>query len=287
MFEKNNLFLILLKLNLTMGNFFYCLENTFSEENITITTSPNRHSYLPTIQQEDHKKYILYQQQCKSFSAIKSKTIKNFAFTKLFIESPIDQLPKTSRTKNSAAPVNNVFFREDFSSINTSNLSTINQIQTQNSPIYSQESRGNKRLIVPILYLNSHTSNKIIINKKEIFVSYDSIDYLCDNDIIYDGILNLINQQNLSVYIQFFKNEMKIYKTENNSNLEEYDNLKYEDILSVSKYQNKNKNDDNNNKFAFDVLMHDKHYQFGTEDEIVGKCCYKVIIFLVKKHHSF
>lgn len=272
-----------------MGNLFYCLENNISEENITITTSSNPHSYIPTVQKEGRQKYVLYQQKCKSFSAIKSKTIKNFAFTKLFIELPIDQLPKTSRTKNSPAPVNNVLFREDLSSINSSKLSAVNQIQTQNSTVYTQESKGNKRLIVPILYLNSHTSNKIIINKKEIFVSYDSIDYLCDKDIIYDGILNLIDQQNLSVYIQYLKNEMKIYKTENNSNLEEYDNLKYEDILSVYKVHNKNRKDVNNNntKFVFNVLMHDKHYKFGTEDEIVGKCCYKVIIFLVKKNHSF
>ena len=241
----------------TMGNLCVCVNDSSYDNQMTIDTSPSNKYRSSLTERNKHSTY--------------------FSYRKNFVESPIDEVVSSKRKLSTILlNNNNVIFREDVSSINTSILTT------QNSITCSNDFHRNARLIVPILYVNTKITNKIIVNKKEIFISYDIIDNLNEDDIIYDCVLlQLIQDIPLSMYVKCTKNEIILYKEDNNSSMKIFDRVFYYNIKSVNKIHYK----ETKKVYVFEIITKDNRLKFGTEDEIVGKCCCKVISFLFNKQH--
>lgn len=247
-----------------MGNLCVCISESSYDNQMTLDTSPSNKNRVSLSTRNKHN--IL------------------FSYRKNFVESPIDEVT-SSKGKVSTFLLNNntIIFREDVSSINTSNIST-NILTTQNSLLTcSNDFHRNPRLIVPILYMNTQITNKIIVNKQEIFISYDIIDNLNEDDIVYDGVLSLlIEDKGVSMYLKCTKNEVILYKQDNNLSMEVFDRISYDNIKSVNKIHYK----EAKKVYVFEIVTKKNSLKFGTEDEIVGKCCCKVISFLFNKQHN-
>ena len=83
------------------------------------------------------------------------------------------------------------------------------------------------------------------------------------------------------MYVKCTKNEIVLYKEDNNSSMKIFDRVFYYNIKSVNKIHYK----ETKKVYVFEIITKDNRLKFGTEDEIVGKCCCKVISFLFNKQH--
>ena len=139
--------------------------------------------------------------------------------------------------------------------------------------------KDNQRLIVPIVDKNSKITNKIRVRNKEIFISYDIISHLNEDDVIYDAVLLLGN--NKKVYVKCTKNFFTIYNVKENEIKEAIDVIQYKDIIGINKIYVKDKKGNTQN-IIFDIIVSHKEYKFMDEKEKIGKFVFKVICFMTK-----
>lgn len=154
----------------------------------------------------------------------------------------------------------------------------------------SNEKSRNKRII---LLTNSsfrkEISSKLYINDDEILLSYDNLNLLDNDELIYQGpSVHIINeQQRVTVLIKLFK---KFIQIDYNINSDKADVIYFEDVISVSKMLYKKdcrkKNANNLKKnivFLFQINTCDCYYEFGCVNYGIGNALFKAIQFLQLK----
>lgn len=150
----------------------------------------------------------------------------------------------------------------------------------------SKEKRKNKRLILTTT--SKEISSLLFINDDEILLSYDIIDILNDNELIYKGPAVQINneQQRLAVIIKLFKHYIQInYNDNSNSDNKPYE-IYFDDVISVSKmlykrdYNSMKAKHEKNIVFIFQINTCNFYYEFGCNNYGIGNSLFKAIQFL-------
>lgn len=241
------------------------------EENLDFYTE------LYTNKNHLHKHTIKNAKEINQLLTSRSKSLKKYneiPIDNSFEEEKSNNLKKSKKTKNFINPM--MSFEEDFKEKDN------NDNPVQSSLRMSNELIKNRRMIFKVYYTNTKISKKLFINEKEIFITYNTVDSLDLNDVIYDCKMDkyFMDWRN-EIYLKIYSSFLIILNMNTNENNTE--KIFLDDIKRISNPFKKDKKDGIYQSGFKLTLSDNKEFLYKSRHPEIGKAAFNIIEFLIWK----